>query len=70
MNAIWQRQSPLVKTLLVCTAIELGLFIALYFITRSSLAAIVCSVGIFGPASLVLGPPLLRRFKLAPCQGI
>ncbi len=70
MNSFWQARSPMQKTLLTCALMEGVLFLVLFIVTRSSLSAIVCSVGFFGPASIVFGPAILRRFKAADIHGV
>ena len=55
---------PEVKTGLTCIAAETFLFLAWRLVTRLVTTAIVCSLGVVGPISLLTGPVMSRRFTL------
>jgi hypothetical protein len=63
MPSLRQPLRPMFKTVLACAGIEVLLFLVLLLITRSALAAIICSVALFGSASLLFGPSILRRLR-------
>jgi hypothetical protein len=69
-NSFWHARSPVQKTLLTGGVIECIVFLVLFAITRSALSSVICSVGFFGPASIVIGPSILRRFERASAQGV
>jgi hypothetical protein len=59
----WQSLRPSLKAALACIAIEVLLFAVLFGITSSAVAAVACSVAIFGSASLLVVPIVLRRLR-------
>ena len=57
------RMGPLVKTILVCVALETILAAACWLIVRSVAGAFLLSGLVFGPATIFVGPTLYAKFK-------
>jgi hypothetical protein len=57
-----QRLSPMVKTLLLCGVVELGVW-AVWFLATGSVVAAIGYTLFVGPLSLFIGPYAYRRFK-------
>jgi hypothetical protein len=55
----------MLKTMVVCLGAEALLFLAFFVVTASALSAIVCSLGLVGPVSLLIGPGVYRRLSCA-----